>query len=246
MKARSLWPREHGAYVQLLVPLAVALAIAPSLAGVLLAGGATAAFLAHEPLLVLRGQRGKRAQAELAERAQLHLAVCILAASVLGLAGMSLAPHVLAVATSVGIAAGVVVALSWRDHAHTLGGELAAAAALAGAAAPVGVAGGLSSAVALDLWIMWALAFASTVVAVHVVIDSHKRRATRRRWLLWSALLAGSGAGLAVGGFLAAAPIWAASAGIAIARPPATRLRRIGVLLAIVTTATATWVMAVR
>src|SRR5689334_17708106 len=54
-------PREHGAYGQLLVPLITALAIGrPGVAAVALAVAIVAAFLAHEPLLVLLGQRGAR------------------------------------------------------------------------------------------------------------------------------------------------------------------------------------------
>lgn len=245
MKARSLWPREHGAYVQLGAPLVVALALAPSLAGGLLAAGAFAAFLAHEPLLVLLGRRGQHARVELEDRAEVRLALCIAVASTAGLAGMGLAPDALAIAAWVGLAAGVVVGLSWLDEAHTLGGELAAAAALAGAAAPVGVAGGMPADLAVELWMMWGLAFAPTVVAVHVVIDTHKRRATGRRWLLWSALLAVSGAGLVLGRLFAAAPLWAAAAAVVVTRPPATRLRVVGVVLATVAAASAGLAIAV-
>ncbi len=54
--ARSLWPREHGAYVQLLVPLLTALiATRGSAAGAAIAIGACLAFLASEPLRVVLG-----------------------------------------------------------------------------------------------------------------------------------------------------------------------------------------------
>jgi hypothetical protein len=250
MKARSLWPREHGAYVQLLAPIVVALVAAPSVAGALIALGAFAAFLAHEPLLVLVGRRGPRARAQHGERARLRLALCAALAAVAGVTGMALAPEVLTLAVAVQSAAVIVLVLSWKGEAHTLGGELAAATTLAGVAAPVGIAGGMSAEVAVQLWVMWALAFASTVVAVHVVIACHKQRATRARWLLWSGLLAASGAGIAAGvsqsdGFAAAVPLWLVAIAVVIARPPATRLRRIGVVLAVVTTATMAWSIAV-
>src|SRR4051812_49522750 len=55
-------PREHGAYGQLLFPLVTALAVGrPRVVAWLLAASAVGAFLAHEPLLVLLGQRGARA-----------------------------------------------------------------------------------------------------------------------------------------------------------------------------------------
>jgi hypothetical protein len=241
MKTRSLWPREHGAYVQLLAPLAAALAVAPSIAGGLLAAGACTAFLAHEPWLVLRGARGRRVLTEDGARARRRVAACLALSGGLAIAGLAMAPHALVLAGAVGVVSGLVVFLSWRDEAHTLGGEIAAATALAGAAAPVAVTGGLPEAHALADWAMWSLAFASTVVAVHVVVVSHKRRATTRRALLWIALLAATGAGLALGAvanlrFLSASPLWLAAAVVSLARPPATRLRRVGVILAVMAT----------
>jgi hypothetical protein len=232
----------------MLAPLVVALALAPSIAGLLLATGAFAAFLAHEPLLVLRGRRGARALAQNTERAQMRLALCILVASIGGLAGMVLAPEVLVLATAVGLAAGVVVGLSWLDEAHTLVGEIGGAAALAGAAAPVAVAGGMPVGGALALWAMWALAFSSTVAAVHIVIANFKRRATLQRWLQWIAILAASGVGLVIGWrssavFAAGLPLWLVAAVVTVARPPTTRLRRVGVLLAVTTGVTTIWLI---
>jgi hypothetical protein len=103
--------------------------------------------------------------------------------------------------------------------------------------------------VALTDWAMWALGFTGTVVAVHVVIASHKRRVTARRALVWIALLVGCGVGLAIGAalqarFLAASPLWVAAAAITVARPPATRLRRVGVLLAVTATVATGWLVA--
>ena len=59
----NLLPREHGAYAQLGVALAAALALAPALrsAGQALVIGAL--FFASEPLLVLLGRRGEPARA---------------------------------------------------------------------------------------------------------------------------------------------------------------------------------------
>ncbi len=249
MTARGLWPREHGAYVQLAAPLAVALALAPSLAGGLLAVGAAAAFVAHEPLLVLRGRRGRRAQADHQAAARRALALRAATAVGVGAAGLALAPGALPVAVAVSLAAALAYALSWRGQAHSLGGELVAAAAFAGAAAPVGVAGGLAAGSALHHWLMWSLAFASTIVAVHVVIASHRRRTSARRWLWWIGLLVASGAGLAITArgapaAAAAAPLWLVATTIAVVRPAATRLRQLGVVLACTAALTAGLVIA--
>jgi YwiC-like protein len=79
---RALLPKEHGAYGQILFPLATALlAAGVSAAGILVAAAVVAGFLAHEPALVLLGQRGPRAARDLAWPAVVWLA-CWLALSV--------------------------------------------------------------------------------------------------------------------------------------------------------------------
>ncbi|MEZ4330025.1 MAG: YwiC-like family protein [Polyangiales bacterium] len=61
-----LMPREHGAYALVLAPLLTAFCRGePSWAGLGFAVLAVAAFLAHEPALVLLGHRGVRAKREL-------------------------------------------------------------------------------------------------------------------------------------------------------------------------------------
>src|SRR5262245_28487506 len=63
-------PREHGAYGQLLFPLVTALAVGwPTVAAYGLAVAGIALFVAHEPLLVVMGQRGVRAEREQTRRA---------------------------------------------------------------------------------------------------------------------------------------------------------------------------------
>ena len=65
-----LFPREHGAYGQVAFPLIAAFGVAgPSTSGVLIAVTVIAAFLAHEPALVLLGYRGPRAKRDLRTRA---------------------------------------------------------------------------------------------------------------------------------------------------------------------------------
>jgi hypothetical protein len=60
MSQRSLWPREHGAYFQLALPLIAAhLLRAPTVAMAALTAAACLVFVAHEPLLVVLGHRGR-------------------------------------------------------------------------------------------------------------------------------------------------------------------------------------------
>ena len=86
-------PHEHGAWGQLAMPLLTALAIGrPSASAFLLALGVVLAFVAHEPLLVLLGQRGRRVAEEEGPRAQRWLAGTIGLAAAAGLSGLALAP----------------------------------------------------------------------------------------------------------------------------------------------------------
>lgn len=58
MKPRSLWPREHGAYAELGLPLLVALvAGSRTWRAFAMTAGALAVFLASEPFLILVGQQ---------------------------------------------------------------------------------------------------------------------------------------------------------------------------------------------
>src|SRR5262245_5043376 len=91
-RSYSFWPREHGAYVQLLGPLLSALVFGPvTPLALVLAGVACAAFLAHEPLLLLLGQRGPKLYREHACAARWRLA--LLSALVLTLAALAWVRH---------------------------------------------------------------------------------------------------------------------------------------------------------
>src|SRR5512140_1483244 len=73
---RWLIPREHGAYGQLGFPLLAALGCGrPGVAALCLVLAFVAAFIAHEPVLILLGDRGTRARRESYRDAVLTLAV---------------------------------------------------------------------------------------------------------------------------------------------------------------------------
>src|SRR6185503_1061213 len=120
--SRSLLPREHGAYVQLLAPLATALvARTPTWQAALLAIAAACAFLANEPLLVMLGHRGKRIRSSDGARAQrrlLGLGLVAIATGTIGLAASSL--HVLAVAALVAAPGAITIVLAWRRAEKSL------------------------------------------------------------------------------------------------------------------------------
>lgn len=96
LRFRDILPREHGAWVILLLPLVAGLVAAPSLPGLLVALGALGAMLARGAFLV--GPRGRRA-AEVIASASLGLltsgalrggAVCLVSLAGAGLVGLPL------------------------------------------------------------------------------------------------------------------------------------------------------------
>jgi hypothetical protein len=232
---RSLWPREHGAYVQLLAPLATALAIAPTVPGLLFAAAACTGFLAMEAVMVARGARGHKRRlldgARAAGRARLLGAIAIANT----LAALVLAPlAAIQLIALVAIPTTLAVYLASRRALHTLGGELVAATALAGAAVPVAAAGGISRGDVLVLWAAWSIGFATTIVAVRDVIANHRARRDQPRiasalvaLLLWLGI-----AMLLLPLTAIALPLAVASLVVGIAMPSAHHVRTIGIALA--------------
>lgn len=116
----------------------------------LLALAAVAAFLAHEPLLVVLGHRGRRRMTEDGPRARARLLLLIAAAIGLGATGLAIAPPgTLAIAAIVAVPVVAAIGCGYRRVAHTLPGEMVAAIALTSAAVVVHVAGGATRSAAL-------------------------------------------------------------------------------------------------
>ncbi|XXF77759.1 YwiC-like family protein [Myxococcaceae bacterium GXIMD 01537] len=207
---QGLLPREHGAYFQLGLPLATALAVTGATpAGLWLAGAAVAGFLAQEPLRVALGQRGARRATGDGARAwrwgALLAAVGLLCFG-LGAASMeaSARPY-LALPLILGAEVALVV---WNHQQRTASGEVLAALALGAWAVPVALAGGLEGQRALALWGTFGLTFGLATLAVHLLIVAHKPRSNR-------ALLRLAGAG-SVALVLGAAVAWSLSAGASL------------------------------
>ncbi len=204
---QGLLPHEHGAWFQLGLPLATALAVtgAPA-AGLWLSGAALAGFLAHEPLMVVLGQRGARRAERDAERARrwgLLLALVGALCFCLGVASMSpVARPYLALPLILGAE---VLLLAWGRQERTASGEVLASLALGAWAVPAAVAGGLPAARALELWGTFGLTFGLATLAVRLLILAHKPRADR-------ALLRCAGGGTAAL-LLSAAVAWALASG---------------------------------
>ncbi len=243
---RSLWPREHGAYGQLLVPMAAALASGqPGPAALGLAIAATAAFLAHEPALVLAGRRGPRARTDAGRRARCRL-TALLGLVAIGALG---ATHSSAVAAAAGAAAllGMLVVLLARHHVEkTLAGEVFVAAALAAAAGPVALASGTRPLAAAWTWLAWSVGFAAVTCAVHGVSVRGGRRDGRAPRVAGATLAGGAIALAVVVGepFAACVPLAVAAIVLAAVAPSPRRLRQIGWGLMAATLASGGWVVA--
>ena len=251
----SLWPKEHGAYGQVAFPLVAAFGVAGvSTGGLLIAGAVLAAFVAHEPALVVLGYRGPRAKRELWPRAArwLKLSLALCAAAGIG-ALLAMQPSVRWSVIVPLIPAVVLAIVAIRGREKSWYGEVAAALAFAGVAVPVVTAGGLPTATAAAVAIPLALLFVSTTLAVRVVIlrvrggGNPKAVAITRRAAL----------SIAIGGLLllallvakslipasviaASAPGLLTAAGVALWPPPPARLRTLGwtlVAVSVLTTA---------
>ncbi len=178
---RTLVPHEHGAYGQLAMPLVTGLALGrPGVASFALAAAAVLGFVAHEPLLVALGQRGRRAREVDGARARRLLAWLLAATAALGAVGLALAPSAARWAALVPPALGAgVAALAWRRLEKTVGGEILVAAALSSCSLPVALAGGAPLAWAVSAWVTWVLAFSAATLAVQVLLVRARSKGER-------------------------------------------------------------------
>jgi len=226
---RSLWPREHGAYAQLGFPLVTALVAGrPTLASLALALASMAAFVAHEPLAVTIGVRGPRARRDEGARARRWLVGLGGAALALGAAGFWLAPAARVFAVVAGAFAAVAGAILWARKERTRAGEIVAATALAGAAAPVAASAGVHPFWVLACWAVWSAQSAMSTLAVRAIVT----RAPAWPTLVATAslLLAGSLAGRSIA--IALAPMAVACSVIVLSSLSPKSLRAAGLALA--------------
>ena len=232
-----MWPREHGAYAQLGAPLLTALAVAaPTTPAIALAIAACLAFLANEPLMIVLGHRGPRMHAASGPAARLRLGITAGGAAISAGVGLALAPpHALALAAFVAIPVLATIGLAWTKSVHSVAGELVAAAALPGAAAPVAAASGVPWQTAALLWLAWSLGYAASVVAVHEILRRQRRVAPRLLLAIAAAAVAVSA--VWVRALWVAVPLVGLSAGLGVRPPSARRVRTIGVALVIASTA---------
>jgi len=244
----TVFPKEHGAYGQLLFPLLTSLAVGhrtPS--AVLLACAAASAFLAHEPLLVLLGQRGPRAAREQRSRAIVWFTASVIATAALAgaairetRAGISIAGALL-VPTALAVVLAIVI-VSRREH--TIGGEILAALTFASLALPVARAAGAAQFVAVTCAAVFAAVFVAATVCVHAVIARTRRPPSIGTRAAGAAVAIGSVVGLWLLGrwdlvsnlsFAAAVPACVVSLVAGLGMRSAKRLRVVGWSLMVTT-----------
>jgi hypothetical protein len=228
-----MWPREHGAYAQLALPLVAALiASRPTLASGAFALAVCAVFLAHEPALVLLGHRGTRARRESAARARWWFAGALSVGTLFGAAGLVLST---AARTAVMLPLGLGLAcvlLALRRQERSVFGEAVACAALTSASLPVAAAGGTAWSDALALWAVFCGAFLVSTVEVRNI--AHREESRVLRLVTWAAALVFFATLAATKPLLALAPLptLAVGAYMAMRSPSAKALRKLGWVLA--------------
>lgn len=167
-----LFPKEHGAYGQLIVPTVTALTAAGMSVGALLVSTAAAAgFLMHEPAAVLLGSRGTRARRQQGREAAVWLAACAaLGAAALAGALATMPPMVKPWLLAPAIPAAAVAWLTSRRREKTWYGELVASSSLSLVAVPVAMASGATVQSALNIAVPFLALFAVTTLAVRAII----------------------------------------------------------------------------
>jgi hypothetical protein len=197
------------------MPLATGLALGrPGAAALLLVAGVVLAFLAHEPLLVVLGQRGLRVRDALGKLAARRLAQLGSAAVVAGVAGLALAPPAARLAAIGPAALALPVApLVLRRLEKTTAGELLVAAALSAAAAPVALAGGAPAAWAWGAAVTWFASFAAATLPVRATLLWARTKGARELRPLAAAGAAAIGAAAIAAGAAGALP-WPAALGV--------------------------------
>lgn len=243
-----MFPREHGAYGQLLFPIATAAAIGrPGLSALCLVAAVTCAFLAHEPLLVLLGGRGIRAQRDDRRRATRWLAAFLIMAAALGAAAHLLQPSLWKAILFPALLGALLLVLVLAGRGRTVFAEALTAVTLSSVAFPVALLCDTDRVAALACAAVFAAGMASASIAVRAVIaQTRNPPAGAERAGAAVFAIAANAALLGLSSKLAdAAVVWTAlpltisSIILAVIAPQARHLRRVGWTLIAATAATA-------
>jgi hypothetical protein len=241
-----MFPKEHGAYGQLAFPLVTSFALAGVTTPALLLGlTLVAGFLAHEPLLVLLGGRGRRAQRQNGLRAIAWLALTGATTSAAAIAALWMVPATIRWSFAIPVLpmSLLTMALLGKQEKSALG-ETAAAMTFSFAAIPVCLAAGAPSSTATSVGVVFAAIFVTGTLAVRLVVLRARAggnpRAVRTTRVLLLITATGAAGGMVAAAIhatlswttlLAAAPGLLLAISLAILPVAPARLRLIGWLL---------------
>jgi uncharacterized membrane protein YecN with MAPEG domain len=161
-------PAEHGGWGFLLEPLLLGLLVAPSLGGACLALAAIGAFLVHQPLKILVGDR-RRGQ----RFALLYAAIATL--GLLGALALSGPAPLVPILLAVPLAMVLLVYDVQNESRHWLP-ELAAPLALGSTSTAIALAGGWPAGPAIVLWIILAARAVPSILYVRTRIRLGKNQ----------------------------------------------------------------------
>ncbi len=244
----ELKPKEHGAYAILAIPIVTALSFGlPSSVGLCVSIAAFAGFFAHEPLLVVLGHRGMRAQVG-AHDARYRLIALLSIAGVAGTIALAIGsqPVRLALLLCFILACSSFAIAATGKH-RSFAGQAWGVVGLSSPCLPILLSAGGAWSVAFAVWCTWLIGFTATTVAVRGVVAAQKKKPRLVHFacmltLTVSMVLAFATLGAWV---LASLPMLCASWYLLLAPPPAKQLRRIGWTLVAVTVATAIFILAI-
>ena len=235
-KAAKLYPKEHGAYAILGVPLAVALVIGGvTPATMLFSIAAVFAFLAHEPMLIVIGCRGESArratpQAGRVLITRLFVTVCC------GLVAFYLSPLEARIGMLLCLlSASIEVAITATGSSRTLTAQFSGLAGLTLPGAVVLAAGGVNIEVAFQFWLLWFFGRVATTAAVRTTIARHRHNSTASRTasicdtlLLIAILICGGGLYAGQPQWLATIPLLLSAIVLRLVDPPPKYLKQMG------------------
>ena len=241
----KLYPKEHGAYAMLGIPLVTALAASGiTVAGVCVAIAAVAGFCANEPLLVACGHRGGRVQHSTPQAKGLFVGLFALAGSaclialIVGNFSMRVGLGVFLVFAVISLA--FSIAGQNRKTAVHLWGMLS----LSLPCVPILLSANASVTTSLSFWAVWLIGFAATTLAVRGMMARQKHESRWWHLLALAVLTALIGVGAccafsAASWLLVTLPMIAVSWYLLILPPPIKQLKRVGWTMVVGTLSTA-------
>jgi hypothetical protein len=230
--------------------MVTALAIGrPGPAALAWAAAAALAFLAHEPLMVLLGQRGVKASRDEWCRARRWLSAYVAGVALLGSIAVVAMPNEARVALAAPLSFGILLAIVIGvRRERTAWGEVLSAVALSSLAWPAAIAAGVPPIAARTCTAVFAGGYAAATVAVHAVIARTRRppATAARITAMLAAVVVVALVATAVQihmldetAVITVAPMAGGAFALAWAAPSARRLRTVGWTLIVVSTATA-------